>query len=101
MCRASGGHRAVSRDSLGDLDQVAAGVIEHGGNHRSELKWFLGESHAELPQAFELMMYVVHAERGEGNPVLEQGLFEWLRRRVGVRLKQQLRARRFLRRDHR
>ena len=39
---------------LGDLDEVAAGVVEHGRGHRTHRDRLLRKSHAECPQPVEL-----------------------------------------------
>ena len=45
-----------------DLDQVAAGVVEHGGGHRAHGCRLLREVDPKAPQALVLALDVVHAE---------------------------------------
>jgi hypothetical protein len=53
---------------LGDLDQVAAGVIEHRGGHAAHLERLLGEPDAEAAEPLELGVHVVDGERGGRDP---------------------------------
>jgi hypothetical protein len=47
---------------VSDLDQVAAGVVEHGRGHRAHVDGFLGEAHAEAAQSLVLGLDVVDGE---------------------------------------
>src|SRR5215212_7442499 len=48
----------LARLRLGDLDQVAAGVVEHRRRHGSHLDRFLRELDAEAAEPLELGMHV-------------------------------------------
>jgi hypothetical protein len=48
-----------------DLDQVAAGVVEHCCRDRAHRDGLLGESHSESAKALELQVDVVDGERCE------------------------------------
>lgn len=77
---------------LGDLDQVAAGVIEHRYGDGPHGGGRLGELHACRAQPGVFGLDVTHAERGGGDAVLlERGLVD-LGGRVRVGLEQQLDA---------
>src|SRR5215217_1732612 len=52
-----------------DLDEVAAGVVEHGGLDRAHLGRLLREAHSKPGQALELAVDVGHRERGEWDAV--------------------------------
>jgi hypothetical protein len=54
-----------------DLDQVAAGVVEHSCRDRAHRDGLLGESHSESAKSLELQVDVVDGERGEGDAVLD------------------------------
>ena len=85
--------RRAGRSSLvgaRDLDQVAAGVVEHGCRDRAHCDGLLGESHSESTKSLELQVDVVDGERSEGDAVLDERLLEWLRGGVSVRLEQKL-----------
>src|SRR5205085_11824 len=58
---------------LRDLDQVAAGVVEHGGDHRAHVGWFLREQHTKLPQPAVLGGDVVHGKGCDRDAVADQG----------------------------
>ena len=47
---------------LGDLDQVAAGVVEHGEGGPLDRRRLHGEAHAEAGQTFELRLHVRDGE---------------------------------------
>ena len=47
---------------VGDLDQIAAGVVEHGRGHRPHIRGFLGEAHSQPAQSLELRLDVVDGE---------------------------------------
>src|SRR3954466_12382965 len=59
----------LERSHAGDLDQVAAGVVQDGGGHRSHLRGFLREADAEAAQPFGLRVHVGHREGCERDPV--------------------------------
>src|SRR5690606_10821596 len=77
---------------LRDLDQIAAGVVEHGAGHRAHVHRLLGEVHAEGAETLVLGLHVVDGERGERDAVGDQRLLERLRRRVAAGFEHQLRA---------
>ena len=60
-CRAGcdAGRRSVL---AGDLDEVAAGVVEDGGGHRPHVHRLLHEVDTRRPEAFELRVRVFHRE---------------------------------------
>jgi len=45
--------------SLRDLDQVSAGVVEHGSGHRAHRRRLLRELHTEVAQPFELLLDIL------------------------------------------
>ena len=49
---------------LGDLDQVAAGVVEHRRGHAAQLERLLGEPHAQAAQPLKLGVHVVDGVTG-------------------------------------
>jgi hypothetical protein len=75
-----------------DLDEVAAGVIEHGGGDRTHGGGFLGESHplSEEPSVFPAD--VLYGEHHERNPVGGERVLERANGRVLVGLENQLGA---------
>src|SRR6266540_263667 len=83
--RGVSGHLPLARD----LDQVAARVVEYGGGRRARLDRLLGEPHTKAVKSVELLVDVVDRKGGEGNPVFDERLLEWLGGGVPVRLKQQ------------
>src|SRR5581483_7682273 len=74
----------------GHLDEIAAGVVEHGGRDWAHLGRLLGEANAESLEPFELGPYVLDREGGERNAVGNQRFLEWLGRGVPVGLEEQL-----------
>ncbi len=90
--------RPADRLLAGDLDQVAAGVVEDGRRDRPHVRRLLGEPHPRRPEPFVLLAHVVHGERREGNPVLHQRPLERTGGGMAVRLEHQLGAVDILRR---
>ena len=85
--------RRVELGSLrGDLDEVAAGVVEDGGRHRTHRRRRLRELDAEGAEPLELGLDVVHGERRERDAVRDERLLERLRGGMAVGLEQQLDA---------
>jgi hypothetical protein len=82
----------ISVLQMGDLYQVAAGVIEYryGGSDTGQLRRFHGELHAQRFQSFVLFLNVVDKEHGRGYALLVKSFLECLSDRVRVRLKDQL-----------
>src|SRR3954451_879408 len=65
MCSAPGRRRPPRTSGLpGDLDEVAAGVVEHGRGHRAHVEGLLGEAYAEAAHSFVLGLDVVDGEWG-------------------------------------
>jgi hypothetical protein len=52
-----------------ELDEVAAGVVEHGSRSGAEVSWILREPHAGGRQPLVLGTDVVYGEGGEGDAV--------------------------------
>jgi len=75
---------------LGDLDEVSAGVVEHGGGDWPHGRGLLREADAKAAQSLVLMLDVLDAERCGGDTVLDQRSLERLRGRVFIGLEQQL-----------
>ena len=71
---------------LGDLDEVAAGVVEHCRGHRAHVGRRLREPHAETDEAVVLGGDVVDGERRERDAVLDEGFLERPRRGMLVAL---------------
>ena len=90
-----------AQSALRDLDEVAAGVVEHGDGDRAHLDGLHREPHAEPPEPRRLGDDVVHGERRAGDAVADQRRLVGLGGRVGVGLEQQLGAVRIVGRDHR
>jgi hypothetical protein len=61
-----------------DLDQVAAGVIEHGRGDRLHLERLLCEPDPQRPQSVVLGFDAVDGERRIGNAVIDERLLERL-----------------------
>ena len=59
-CDVSG--RGLPNFWVGDLDQVAAGVVEHGRGDRAHVQRRLGEHHAQLGQTLVLGVHIVDGE---------------------------------------
>ena len=76
----------------GDLDQVAAGVVEHRRGHRAHRRRLLGEHDAERPSGGRTRLDVLDRERRVRHAVLDQRRLERPGGRVLVRLQQQLDA---------
>src|SRR5690606_28625883 len=76
----------------GDLDQVAAGVVEHRGRQGTHLRGPLGEYHVEVTQPVVLGLHVVDGELDHGYPVDRQRLPVGRHRRINCGLEQQLDA---------
>ncbi|SPO54825.1 protein of unknown function [Pseudomonas sp. JV551A1] len=77
---------------LGDLDQVAAGVIEHCYGDGPHVGGRLGELHACRAQPGIFGLDVTHAERGGGDAVLLERGFVFPGGRVRIGFEQQLDA---------
>ncbi len=58
-------------DGVGDLDEVATGVVEHRGGHPAHVERFLREPHSAVTQPLVLSLNVVNGERGERDAVLD------------------------------
>src|SRR5918912_1119527 len=76
----------------GDLNEVAAGVVEDGGGDRTHGGGLLGEADAESAQALELRAHVLYGERREGDTVAHQRLLEGPGGGVCIRLQHELGA---------
>jgi hypothetical protein len=48
---------------LCDLDEVAAGVVEHCGGDGSHRRWLLSEDHAEFHKPLIFLLHIVDALR--------------------------------------
>ena len=81
----------------GDLDQVAAGVVEHRRRHRAHVGGLLGEDGRRAPVSRSYsVLHVGDGEGGERDAVGDQGVLERLRRRVVVGFEKELDAVRVL-----
>lgn len=78
----------ASSGALGDLDQVAAAVVEDGRRDRAHGEGLLGELDTKVTQAFELGLDVVDSERRVGDAVLGERRLQWPGGRVPVGLEQ-------------
>ena len=71
-----------------DLDQVAAGVVEDGGDDGAEVGWGLDEVHAFCHETLVFGLHVVDGEGGAGDAVLHKRVDERTDRGMAIRLKQ-------------
>jgi hypothetical protein len=101
LLAASGRRPALGVVTAGDLDEVAAGVVEDGRRDRSHLRGFLSEPDSEAGKSFIFRTYVADCEGRHRNPVGGQRRLELLRRRMRVRFEDQLHPVRVLRGDNR
>ena len=84
--------RISSLTLSGNLEEIAARVIQNGGCHRSHERRLLRKANAEPAQPFVLTFDVIHCEGGEGDAVLNERGFERLGGWVLVGLENQLNA---------
>lgn len=75
--------------SLRDLHEIAAGIVEHGGRHRTHRDRRLSEPDAQPDQPVVLLANVLDGEGIAGDAIGEQGSFERLCGRMLIRLQQQ------------
>src|SRR3954469_20949654 len=80
------------RASAGDLDEVAARVVEHGGGDRAHGRRRLGEADAERDQTLVLGDDVVGGERRERDAIGHECFLEGSGGGVLVRLEDELHA---------
>ena len=86
-------------DHGGDLDEVAAGVVEDGRRHRAHRGRRLRERHAQAAQPLVLGVDVVDGEARVRNAVRDERLLEGACGGVAIGLKEELDAVRLARRD--
>src|SRR6266849_4102572 len=81
---------------LRDLNEIAAGVVQHGDLGGGHVLWWHGELGAARFHMLIIGLHVVGVEHGHGLALLEQGLLVGFGRRVVVERELQLRAVRLL-----
>src|SRR6202048_957769 len=69
---------------LGDLNDIAAGVVQHGDLGGRHVRWWHGELGAARFHALVIGLHVVGVEHGRGLALLEHGLLVGFDRRVVV-----------------
>lgn len=72
----------------GDVDEVAAGVVQDGVRERPHLGRRLQECDALRGEPIELGLHIVDGERGGRNAIGDERLLVRLRRRMCVRLQE-------------
>src|SRR6478609_11054218 len=77
---------------LRQLNQVAAGILQHSRRHRAHRHRRLRERHTQGAKTFVLGLQIVHAKRRERNSVVQQCVFEWAYSGMTIGLQQELRA---------
>ncbi|MDE0100984.1 MAG: hypothetical protein OXN89_01260, partial [Bryobacterales bacterium] len=73
-----------------DLDEVAAGVVEDGGDDGPEVGWGLEEFHTCCHETVVFGLDVVDGEGGAGDAVRHYRVYERTDRGMVIRLKQKL-----------
>src|SRR5207248_8427169 len=86
---------------LRHLNEIAAGVLEHGALGGRHVFWWHGELGAAPLHTFVIGLHVVGEEHGRGLALLEHGLLVSFGSRLVVERQLQLRAVRVLWRGHR
>src|SRR5688572_24277259 len=71
---------------LGDLDEVAAGIVKYSSCHRPHKHRWLRKLDAGRYKTFVLLVDVIDAEHRKRKSVCYKRLFEWSRGRMRIRL---------------
>src|SRR5579875_1442672 len=85
---------------LGQLNQIATGVIQHCDGRASHLLRRHCELYAQRPHSLVLTSYVVDIKHGRWQTLIEQSLLKRHGRRVVITFEMELRAAWLLWRDH-
>src|SRR5450631_821507 len=91
---------ALPLHQLCDLNEIAAGVVQHGDLGARHVLWWRGELGALCFHTLVVGLHVLGEEHGRGLALLEDGLLVCFRRRVAVERQLQLRAVLLLGRDY-
>jgi len=81
---------------LRDLNEIGAGVVQHGDLGGGHVRWWHGEPGAARFHTLVIGLHVVGEEHGRGLALLEHCLLVGFGRRVAVERQLQLRAVRVL-----